>query len=72
MALAGMTKSLTVTITPDFIDSDGYPAAVCDTFDVHFVVCPSITSLSFSTALPATYQHMILVDSPAVIPFTVQ
>ena len=48
MSLVGTSMTLTVTLTPDFIDTDGYPSLASYTFDVSFFSsCPSVTSISF-------------------------
>ena len=45
LSLAGTTSAITVNLTPDYIDSDGYPASVIYTFNVNFVCV--VSTLSF-------------------------
>ena len=47
MSLVGTSMTLTVTLTPDFIDTDGYPSLASYTFDVSFFSSCSVTSISF-------------------------
>ena len=62
MSLAGTSMTLTVTLTPDFIDADGYPSLASYTFDVNFFSsCPSVTSISFDAQ--TSNQSYIVSDS---------
>ena len=50
MSLVGSTTTVTVTLTPNYMDGDGLPAIVTYSFDVTFSTsCPTVTSLDFTT-----------------------
>ena len=49
MSLAGATRTMTVTLTPDLQDVDGYPAVVTYQFDVTFMTSCTVSSVSFTS-----------------------
>ena len=49
MSLVGATTTITVTLTPDFQDVDGYPAVATYQFDVIFMTSCTTSSVGFSS-----------------------